>query len=327
LSTDLEPTDVIVVGAGMAGLTTARELNRTGVSTTVLDKGRVPGGRMATRTIDGARFDHGAQHFSARSEQFQRRVDELRNAGIVSEWYRADSRTAPDRLQEPRLVGAGGMRRIPEHIANGLDVQTSVTVDKLHRNASTITAVSGDTAVAHGSALVLTSPVPQLLNLLRVSDLLPGSDIVDPLVSVTYNPSLAVMANLDAPSGLPDGHVAEPAKDVAWVADNQNKGTSELPALTIHSTADFALGHLDSDPKQWTRQLVDRVAPTLDGRIIGAVGHRWLYAEPQTTFDSGAIALGSDVPIVLAGEVFAGAKVEGAFLSGLAAADAVREML
>ncbi|MDJ0924287.1 MAG: FAD-dependent oxidoreductase [Acidimicrobiia bacterium] len=325
MSKALKTTDVIVVGAGMAGLTAARELNKAGISTVILDKRRAPGGRMATRTIDGARFDHGAQHFSARSEQFTSRVDELRNAGVVSEWYRADSRTTPGRLRESRFVGSGGMRRIPEHLANDLDVQTSVTVDKLIRDAAGITAVTGDIALARGSAIVLTPPVPQLLNLLRASNLLPGSSILDPLESVPYNPSLAVMATLDAPSGLPDGHLAEPSADVAWIADNQHKGTSQLPALTIHSTADFASAHVGSDWSGWTKHLADQVAPMLDGRIVHTVGHRWMYAEPRTTFDSGAIVLESDKPIVLAGEVFAGAKVEGAFLSGLAAANAILE--
>lgn len=324
---DSDSTDVIVVGAGMAGLTAATELRKAGVSTIVLDKGRAPGGRMATRTIEGARFDHGAQHFSARSDQFRAKVRQLQDIGVVAEWYEAKSWTTPGAGAEPRLVGAGGMRRIPEHLAQELDVRTSVTVDTLHRNDSGITAMIGDTALASGSAIVLTPPVPQLLNLLRISNLLPGSNTLDPLDSVAYNPSLAVMATLDAPSGLPAGHLAQPAEDVAWMADNQHKGASELPALTIHSTADFALDHLTSDPHDWTKHLADQVAPIVDGRIVHAVGHRWMYAEPRTTLDSGAIALGPDVPIVLAGEVFAGAKVEGAFLSGLAAANAVLEMV
>lgn len=282
---------------------------------------------MATRTIAGARFDHGAQHFSARSDQFRARVSELQDAGVVAEWYRAKSWTTPGIDAEARLVGTGGMRRIPEHLAKGLDVQTSITVDGLQRNASGITAVAGATALARGSAIVLTPPVPQLLNLLRVSDLLPDSSILDRLETVTYNPSLTVMASLDGPSGLPEGHLARPSADVAWMADNQHKGTSKLPALTIHSTADFALAQLESDRHDWTKHLTEQVAPLLDARIVDTVGHRWRFAEPRTTFDSGAITVGADAPIVLAGEVFAGAKVEGAFLSGLAAADAVLEML
>ena len=105
------------------------------------------------------------------------------------------------------------------------------------------------------------------------------------------------------------------------------RASQGLPALTIHSTAGFATAHLESHRNDWTKHLADQAAPLVDARIVDAVGHRWTYAEPQTTFDLGAMALGSGVPIVLAGEVFAGAKVEGAFLSGMAAANAVLEML
>ncbi len=327
MSEPAEKADVIVVGAGMAGLTAARELQRAGVSTLVLDKGRAPGGRMATRMIDGARFDHGAQHFSARSAEFRRRAAELQNAGVVRSWYKADSRTTPGLRSEPRLVGVGGMRRIPEHLAAGLGVRTSITIDRLHWDGVAITALANNTPIARGSAIILTPPVTQLLDLLGASHLLPSTEMLGKLSSVSYNPSLAVMATLDTPGGLPDGHLAEPTQDVSWIADNQHKGTSELPALTIHSTPDFAVAHLDGDRDQWTDHLANRVAPILEGRVIEAVGHRWMYAEPRTTFDSGAIAFDTGPRIVLAGEVFAGAKVEGAFLSGLAASDVVLEML
>ncbi|MDJ0955067.1 MAG: FAD-dependent oxidoreductase [Acidimicrobiia bacterium] len=324
---ELPSADVIVIGAGMAGLTAARELGRAGITTLVLDKGRAPGGRMATRTIGSARFDHGAQHFSARSEPFQAHVDELRREGIVGSWYTADSRTRPGLLGEPRLVGVGGMRRIPEHLAVGLDVRTSTTIDRLHRDGVGITVTAAGARVAYGAAVILTPPVPQVLDLLQTSDMVPATDVLDPLSAVGYNSSLAVMATLDAPSGLPEGHLAEPAPDVAWMADNQHKGTSAQPSVTIHSTAGFASANLDADPDRWTQHVADQVAPILEARIISAVGHRWRYAEPRTTFDSGAITIGHAPPIVMAGEVFAGAKVEGAYLSGLAAADSVLELL
>jgi predicted NAD/FAD-dependent oxidoreductase len=52
--------EVVVVGAGPAGLTVARELAAAGREVVVLEKSRGPGGRCSTRRTDHGAFDHGA---------------------------------------------------------------------------------------------------------------------------------------------------------------------------------------------------------------------------------------------------------------------------
>ncbi|MFF7853843.1 FAD-dependent oxidoreductase [Streptomyces sp. NPDC007904] len=63
----LEPTyqaDVVVVGAGVAGLSAARRLTSAGVTTTVLETAHEVGGRMATEKVDGFRLDRIGQLLS-----------------------------------------------------------------------------------------------------------------------------------------------------------------------------------------------------------------------------------------------------------------------
>jgi predicted NAD/FAD-dependent oxidoreductase len=74
-------------------------------------------------------------------------------------------------------------------------------------------------------------------------------------------------------------------------------------------------------------ELVGAAGPLLSSPILEAIGHRWRYAEPRITFDTGFMSFDAGFPIVLAGEVFAGAKVEGAFSSGMAAARRIIEVL
>ena len=77
---------VAVIGAGLAGLICAERLIRQGWPVTVFDKGRGPGGRMATRRADDLRFDHGAQYFTARDQRFRDRVDAWVHDGVVALW-------------------------------------------------------------------------------------------------------------------------------------------------------------------------------------------------------------------------------------------------
>lgn len=72
----------LVVGAGLAGLVAAQRLAAAGIRVTVFDKGRGPGGRMATRREGDACWDHGAQFFTARDPRF---------AEMVARWTRKAS--------------------------------------------------------------------------------------------------------------------------------------------------------------------------------------------------------------------------------------------
>jgi predicted NAD/FAD-dependent oxidoreductase len=279
---------------------------------------------MATRTIGRARFDHGAQHFSARSEAFRLATREWVDAGVAAVWFESLSVTNPGRGVEPRHLGVNGMRGVPEHLAGGLEVRTGVRVDRVFCEEDGVVAATSGHGEVRAQAAIVTAPVPQLLGLVDLSSS-PGLE--SRLARIEYDRCLAVMAELDAPSGLENGHRALNGNPIAWLADNQHKGVSPIPALTIHSSPGFALAHIDGEVEHWTSLLVDAAAGEVEASIISAVGHAWRFAQPRSTLDSGFALVEGTAPIVLAGEVFAGARVEGAFTSGTAAALALAERL
>jgi predicted NAD/FAD-dependent oxidoreductase len=307
----------------MSGITAAQRLRKAGLHPIILDKGRAPGGRMATRTIGGALFDHGAQHFGVRTQSFGHAVELLGTAGIVQNWFDAGLAQQPNL----RYVGTSGMRSVVEHLARNLDIRSSVEVDQIERTDRGVRAVANSQVLAEGSAAIVTPPVPQLLGILNRGSVPIPPDVLAQLEDIQYNATLAVMAHLSAPADLPDGHRSFDSGPIAWIADNQHKGVSPVPAVTIHSTPSFAAEHLDTDAADWSQILVDHAAPHLAGTISDATGHRWRYSEPQHTLDVGAVVLDDAAPVILAGEIFAGAKVEGAYQSGLAAANMLLELL
>lgn len=307
---------VLIIGAGIAGLTAAMRLTRAGLHPVIVDKGRAVGGRMATRSVDDARYDHGAQHVGARTPEFEATLGGLRTSGVARQWFDAGSPSQPNL----RYVGIGGMRRIPEHLAVDLDVRTSITIERLERTRGGVQAVADGRSVAEAAAAIVTPPLPQTLRLLDAGGIPIHRELRRELEGVEYDACLAVMARMDGPSGLPDGHRTVAIGPVAWIADNHHKGVSAVPAVTIHSSAAFARQHLDSDPAGWIQTLVQHTAPHLESSIRSAAGHRWRYSQPRSILDVGAAVVGSTAPIVLAGDAFAGPRVEGAFLSGVTAA-------
>ena len=77
---------VVVVGAGLSGVACARELRAAGIETRVLDRGRVPGGRMAARRLWDRRVDLGASYLTVEDAGFAAVVDDWAARGLAREW-------------------------------------------------------------------------------------------------------------------------------------------------------------------------------------------------------------------------------------------------
>ncbi|MFJ3290340.1 NAD(P)/FAD-dependent oxidoreductase [Streptomyces sp. NPDC086669] len=71
----LEPAyqaDVVIVGAGVAGLAAAHRLTSAGITTAVLEAAPCPGGRMSTEKVDGFRLDRIGQLLSTSYPELRR---------------------------------------------------------------------------------------------------------------------------------------------------------------------------------------------------------------------------------------------------------------
>jgi phytoene dehydrogenase-like protein len=67
--------DVVVVGAGLAGLACARVLTRAGVPVKIFEASDRPGGRVRTEQVDGFRIDRGFQVLLTAYPEVQRLLD------------------------------------------------------------------------------------------------------------------------------------------------------------------------------------------------------------------------------------------------------------
>jgi renalase len=319
------PPRVVVVGAGMAGLTAAHRLSGV-TEVVILDKGRGVGGRLATRRIGDATIDHGAQFITTHTSEFAELVERLVGEHVVAPWFRG--RVGPDGVNDSdghtRFRGSVSMNAIAKSLAIGLDVRTASQVAALRQNGESweVALVDGSELVA--DAVIATSPVPQTIALLQNGEVTLAAKDEAALEAIEYDPCLAFMAVLDGPSGLAEPGAINPVDGpIDWVADNYLKGISAVPAVTIHATPEFSRAQWDASDEVITEALLD--AAQLESSVIsGSIQiQRWRYARPSVEHPERFLQLSGVPPFVCAGDAFGGAKVEGAALSGAAAAEAI----
>ena len=310
--------DVLVIGAGMAGLSAAAALQKAGRKPLVIDKGRGVGGRMATRRVGEATFDHGAQFVTARDPRFEQVLINASTAGAGVEWCRGFNAHSDGHV---RWRGKPGMSGLAKYLAVGLEIVQEKHVTLLRPVAEKwfVTLADGETWSA--DAVILTSPVPQSLMLLNAGGVVLEQPLQDRLAAIHYERCLAVMAVLNGPSQLPaPGGLAPTQGPIAWIADNQLKGVSALPAITLHATDAFSVAHWDHDRDEVARQLLAAADHWIGADVQSYQIHGWRYSKPKQTDPLPCAVVSGAPPLVLAGDAFAGPRVEGAALSGWAAA-------
>lgn len=325
---------ILIIGAGLTGLTAARELTRQGHVVTVLDKGRGVGGRLATRRLGNGCADHGAQYFSAQSPEFQALTQEMQQAGVVHEWHLEES--DPASFRHPRWVGSGGMNGMAKYLARGLDVRMGCLVTRVEpaKNGWHISAeIAGNPMTINADVVVITIPVPQALALCEASGLTLTALDRAALAAIDYAPCLAVMLQLSQPSQLPkpgglkqtDGEAQH--SPVAWLADNLQKGISpNQPTLTLHASHEFSQLHLDDvDQEALIPALLADVARYVPTETIMAEQiHRWRYSNAIKRHPDRFLSAQAHAPLFFGGDGFGNGNIEGAFLSGFAMAKAVK---
>lgn len=114
--------DVVVVGAGLAGLECARTLAAAGVAVRVLEAGDVVGGRVRTERVDGFTLDRGFQLLNPAYPAVRSRVD-VGALGLRPLLPGVAVRTASGRLSllaDPRRAPLLVPRTVVDALAGGL---------------------------------------------------------------------------------------------------------------------------------------------------------------------------------------------------------------
>ena len=316
-----EAVEVLVVGAGMAGLTAARVLTGAGYDVLVVDKGWNPGGRMATRRNGDAAHDHGATFIAGVGRRFSEELHGWREAGAASPW---------EGLEEgmTQWRGLPDMRGLSHHLALGLPIRTRTRLVSVASRGGQWMAATEDGATVMAGSVLLTPPVPQSLALLDAGETPLPERMRTQLDQVAYQRCLVVMAVPENPAPATPPGLWEPTDGpIARLVDERTKGTSGVPAFTIHARADYSLERWDDDRDEVAAELLAEAEPRLGSRVKHHQIHGWRYSRPERTWPQPCLVSKEHPPLVLAGDAFGGPDVPGAHRSGRAAAEALSRLV
>ncbi len=327
------PPKVAIIGAGMSGLACGRTLADHGLQVTVFEKGRGVGGRMATRrTEEGLRFDHGAQYFTARDERFSRYVSSWFHDGLVQLWRGRivvldEGQIREENKSTERYVAVPGMNAICKHLATGLDVQCQTRVAPLVREQELWHLHSEDgTELGKFDFAVTTAPPAQAAALLNVASRLAAQAEGTPM-----NGCWAVMVAFETPLPLEFSAAFVHNSPLSWIARNSSKPDRDMGVETwvLHASPEWTAMHMEDDPEAVSVLLLDelwRAARIQARRAEFCRAHRWRFALPPEPLEERCI-VDSELQVVACGDWCGGPRVEGAFLSGMAAAGRVLGLL
>lgn len=320
---------ILIVGGGLSGLMAAVRLTEHGYPNTILEQNAQPGGRLSTWRLGPGQVDVGAQFFTVRNEHFRPYVEGWMGEGLVYEWssgWTPGSATWGGEAggSHPRYAVRGGMQALAQHLARGLDLHTGATVAKVAARPAgwTITTLSGQ--VLNADALILALPVPRSLALLETGDVTLHDDDRAALDAIRYAPCVAGLFRLNGPTTIPDpGAVQRHGAAVSWIADNKRKGISEATTVTMHASPAYSRELWDLPDHEVIDALRGHLAEFLPGgtSVIETRVRRWPFALPMVLHAERTLVADGLPPLVFAGDAFNGPRIEGAALSGIAAAE------
>jgi renalase len=345
---------IAIIGAGISGLACAQALNQhfehfqnrgglnQGGHITIFEKSRGPSGRASTRKADTWQADHGAQYFTARSNEFNAQVQAWIKQGVVSPW-KGRIRVLQDQLptdQAPldqfpaglapsesvtRYVGSPTMTAPAQAMAAGQNLQTNTTVNNLRQvdQGWQIHSQEEGWLSPLFDLVVFSIPQPQLAPFAGFF----SQSVASAMHSVQFHACHAVMLQYSKALDLGFDGLFANQQAVSWVSRNNSKpGRSGQESWVVHFSAGYSQQHLEAPPEDTIalagQFMQARGAPAQAGATL----HRWRYALAEPSLTQGVL-IDAQQRIIICGDWLAGGRIEGAWKSGNAAAQAVCEII
>lgn len=291
---------IAVIGAGIAGLTCARELLARGHDPVVFEASDRLGGRCSSRSTPVGGFDDAAQAIAGATRLASYAAQRPHELAAMHPWTvpaspaedepkgeerdtDGDEADASRTLKLMGAVGVPSMRALANAIARPLDVRLHTPIRQARR--------CGTGWVLHDAAgeidepfqaLVLALPAPLALPLARES-----AGVAAALRAVRYRSRWVLLLGSDRPVGLPSYREFQgsPIERVAAMHTKPGRSTRTPQRWFVEADERWSLQHEDDDAETVAELLLDnfRAHARRSVHPIFLCAHQWRHAFVHTT--------------------------------------------
>ncbi|MBW6509067.1 MAG: FAD-dependent oxidoreductase [Desulfuromonadales bacterium] len=306
-----------VVGAGMAGVTIARQLAGQGMEVTLFDKSKGTGGRMSSRAWQGGWIDHGAPSFAARTEAFAGYLRAQVPSNVYQPWP-ARVRGVPNNDELVGYIGVPRNSSITRSLLGAINFQPSTRIAGLEREDNRwLLFNDGETLLGQWDLLVVTAPAPQTLVLVRGIP-----ELEKQVQQAEMEPCWVAAVQLTNPLNEGAEVMIDPAPGLRRIIDNSAKpGRNNNGVYLLQATADWSQEYLEEPPEQVGARLCDlfgqNFSPAQRPQLLFA--HRWRYAFTKKSLEKDFL-WSQGLQIGICGDWCRGRTVEDAWTSAMALA-------
>lgn len=340
-------TDVIVVGAGMAGAVVTNRLREAGASVRVLDKARGSGGRMSSKRLalnDGREItvDLGCPFVESQSAEYRRFLEQLVENNVL----------LPSQAEhgQGEWVVQGRSSLLTRYLLGDADIEFGARVSEIRASnngeGSERWALrfeqAGESRIATAEHIVITAPPEQAQALLPEDHPfqrpLQGIHLIPQWVCafVLSNRNEEGDLSLLPLRSLAQKLVAQAGVDKV-IVENDKPGRdlpSGMAALTLHFTPGWSQAHIDEmkdnitgHARELMQQALEDTGGAGDLKLLATHVHRWLYSQPGRLTLADQRYLNDGQGLSLCGDYFGASEyggLERAFLSASALAEVLQ---
>jgi hypothetical protein len=325
---------IAIIGAGLAGLTAANEL-KTIADVTVFDKSRGVGGRLATRYTEQFKFDHGAQFFTVKTNEFKQFLHPLIEKEIITRW---DARfvefKGSEIVQErqwgeeyPHYVGTPKMNEIGKYLSQDLNTRLNTRIGNIEKKGSNWELFdTNKSSLGEFDFVVLAAPAQQ------TAELLPKNfKFYNKVNTIKMQSCFTLMLGFEHPLSLNFDAALVKEADISWISINSSKPNREKGyTLIVHATNNWADKHIEDDTIEVQKHLLNELeritGVEIKSKLVHNAIHRWRYANIAKQETEPAL-YDNENKIGVCGDWLIQGRVESAFTSGATFAKILKKHL